>query len=453
MAHLAEQDILRQLSELSKATNGKFWVAYSGGLDSQVLLSLALNAIPQSQLSAIHINHGLNPKADAWQTHCQQYCEAQGIYFECRVVEIDSSEGNLELQARKARYAEFESLLQENDYLLMAHHQDDQMETILYRLLRGSGPRGLSGIPAKRSLGRGVLLRPLLTYSKENLMEYATNSGLNWVEDDSNSNTDFDRNYLRQEIVPAIKQRWPGAGLSFQRSAELNSETDVLLRELAKADGGDFFNEAHTALPLEILQGKDHIRQRNILRYWFALLADTYLIPMPGYEELRRIVEEVIPAAEDAQPLVVWEHDDSQVQLRRYANKLYVLKDFPASINRSSFQIKPEESQELESNLGSIKLDYVTNGGVCFQEGDSLEICFDFSSSEAKPLGRKTRSFKKIFQDYGVPPWLRDRIPLLVINGKLAAVADLFVCHDMAAKNGEKQLQIHWQRADIHCGY
>jgi len=453
MARLAEQNLLRQLSDLSATTKGLFWVAYSGGLDSQVLLSLALKSVPLKRLRAIHINHGLSPQADSWQEHCRQYCEQHKIVFECRKVEINNQSSNLELQARQARYAVFEALLQEGDYILMAHHQDDQLETVLYRLLRGSGPRGLSGIPGERKLGTATLLRPLLKSSKEDLRDYAENAGLNWVEDSSNSNTGFDRNFLRQEIVPRLKERWPQAAASIQRSADLSRESELLLKQLARVDAGDCFEEIRSFLPLKLMQGKDPVRQRNLLRYWFQLLADSFAVPMPGYEELRRIVEEVIPAAEDAQPLVCWQHAGTVVQLRRFADKLYVLKDFPEVIKRSVLTIKPDVDLELGSNLGLIKLETTASGGVSFQEGDQLEIHFDCTQAEAKPVGRKTRAFKKLYQDYAVPPWLRDRLPLLFINGKLAAVADLFVCHEMAAEVGEKQLQINWRRTDIHCGY
>jgi len=453
MARLAEQDILLQLSDLSSKTTGLFWVAYSGGLDSQVLLNIARKAISPSQLQAIHINHGLSPQAETWQEHCRLYCEHLNIEFQCRKVEIDNSDSNLELQARQARYAVFESLIQENDYILMAHHQDDQMETILYRLLRGSGPKGLAGIPAQRKIGNGALLRPLLKYSKEALIEYADQSGLNWIEDESNKDINFDRNFLRQNIIPSIKSRWPSAGKSMQRSAELLFESERLLQDLAKIDVGEFIEEKKPSLPIDIMKGEDNSRQRNLLRYWFQDLAELYDIPMPGFEELRRIVEEVIPAAEDAQPLIFWKHAGTDMQLRRFAGKLYVLKDFPAKIDKTPQSIIPGENLDLGANLGCIKLEAVTSEGVIFKEGDELEIRFDSSQTEAKPVGRKTRTFKKLYQDYGVPSWLRDRIPLLYINGELAAVADLFICHEKAAKKGQKQLSISWQRADIHCGY
>ena len=453
MARLAEQEVLLQLSELSSKTNGLFWVAYSGGLDSQVLLALSQKAVPQTQLRAIHINHGLSSQANAWQEHCRLYCEQLNIDFECRKIELNNTTSNLELQARQARYEVFESIVNEDDYILMAHHQNDQIETVLYRLLRGSGLKGLAGIPVQRKLGRGILLRPLLKYSKQVLIEYAENSKLTWVEDSSNSNIDFDRNYLRQEIVSGLKARWPEVGKSIQRSADLSIESEGLLNELAKIDAEKSIIRNQSNLPVEFMKEMDDSRQRNVLRYWFHILAEDFNIAKPGFEELRCIVEEVIPAAEDAQPLVSWKHAGNKMQLRRFANKLYVLKNFPNEINRKALVIKIGENLELGANLGCVNLEATTSKGVVFQEGDKLEIRFDCIESEAKPAGRKTRSFKKLYQNYAVPPWMRDRIPLLFVNGKLSAVADLFVCHEMAAEDGQKQLKINWQRTDIHCGY
>jgi tRNA(Ile)-lysidine synthase len=453
MARLAEQDVLRQLADLSADTKGLFWVAYSGGLDSQVLLHLSQKALPSAQLRAIHINHGLSPNSQAWQEHCQQYCEQLNIDFECRKVEIANTNSNLESQARHARYAVFESLIKKEDCILMAHHQDDQMETVLYRLLRGSGPKGLAGIPVKRKISRGNLLRPLLSYSKDELTEFAKHEGLSWIEDESNSDISFDRNFLRQSIIPSLKSRWPSAGKSIQRSAELLAESEQLLQTLAMLDAGDLIAENKTAFPLELMHSKDMARQRNLLRYWFQNLNENHGIPMPGFEELRCIVEEVIPSAADSQPLISWNQGGISVDLRRFANKLYVLKNFPVEIDKTALTIKAGVTLALGSNLGSIRLEETTSGGVRFQAGDEFEIRFSCASSEAKPAGRKTRSFKKIFQDYAVPPWLRSRIPLLFVNGELAAVADLFVCHDMAEKKGEKQLRINWQRADVYCGY
>ncbi len=451
--HPAEQKILQQLSDLSSKASGTFWVAYSGGLDSQVLLELARKSIPLERLHAIHINHGLSPHADMWQSHCQEYCDQANISLQCQKLTLPVAAGNIEKMARQARYEIFEELMQPQDYCLMAHHQDDQLETILYRLLRGSGPRGLAGIPQERQLGRGKLYRPLLHSSKQALFDYATQESLTWIEDDSNQNTDFDRNFLRHNIIPGIRSRWPEAASSIQRSADLSFEGEELLSELAQVDIAGRIVAGQTSLPLDFMRSLDPRRQRNVLRYWFRMLAQEYAIPTPGYEELRRMVEEAIPAAEGAQPLISWKHDGIEVQLRRYADKLFVLKNLPQHVDRSARLIRPGEQYQLDAGLGTITVKEVTNGGFLFREGDELEIRLGCDLPELKPFGRRTRSIKKIYQDYAVPPWLRDRIPMVYVNGNLAAVADLFVCHKMAAKNQQKQLAIHWQRADIYCGY
>lgn len=373
--------------------------------------------------------------------------------FECRKVAVDGSSSSLELQARQARYAVFDALLEPEDFLLMAHHQDDQMETVLYRLLRGSGPRGLAGIPARRPIGKGTLLRPLLKFNKSALSEYAEANDLSWIEDSSNSDTDFDRNFLRQEIIPLLKKRWPEAGKSIQRSAELCTESEILLQELARLDGGLHKDNLATSLPLDSLNKLDKARQRNVLRHWFQNLSAHYELPVPGYEELRRIVEELIPASIDAIPLVAWNKNNDEVQVRRFAGSLYVLKNFPAHFDAGDRDIEPGMQLELGARLGTVLLEEVSKEGIPYQEGDRLQIRFTGTEREAKPKGRKTRSFKKLYQDYGVPPWLRDRIPLLYINGNLAAVADIFICHDNLHEQGRKQLRFNWQRLDIHCGY
>lgn len=453
MALLTEQAILLALAGLTATHERTYWVAYSGGLDSQVLLSLLHSTIPRRQLRALHINHGLHPEADNWQLHCRQYCEGQGIAFEARKVVVDRTASSLERQARESRYQIFESVLEPDDILLMAHHQDDQMETVLYRLLRGSGPRGMAGIPAQRKIGKGLLIRPLLNFSKAELTEYARVNDLQWIEDSSNLDTNFDRNFLRQEIIPRLKMRWPDAGKSLQRSAELSRESESLLQELAAMDSGLLQNNPETSFPVAILARLDHARQRNVLRYWFQSLSEKYAVPVPGYEELHRIVDELIPAAIDASPLLGWKNGQDDIQLRRFAGRLYVLKNFSADFDPSPRHIAPGIQLDLGANLGTVSLQECAADGIPCQDDDELQIRFRSDETSAKPAGRKTRSFKKLYQDYGVPPWLRDRIPLLYVNGNLAAVGDLFVCHTEPQQTGQKQLRLNWQRQDIHCGY
>ena len=193
------------------STENRIFVAFSGGLDSTALLFLCKKALKQkkiSNLKAIHINHNLSKNSDDWQQHCESFCRSNNIEFESFVVEVPNLRSSIESQARQARYKIFESLLDENDQILLAHHRDDVFETILLRLFRGTGVDGLSGMNDKRSLGKGEIVRPFLNLPKSDLRIFIDENDLPYVEDDTNSKNDFDRNFLRNEIVPSLEKRW-----------------------------------------------------------------------------------------------------------------------------------------------------------------------------------------------------------------------------------------------------
>ena len=189
----------------------KVFVAFSGGLDSTALLFLCNKALKQKKirnLKAIHINHNLSENSDYWEQHCERFCKSNNIEFKSFIIEVTKNRSSIESQARQERYKIFESLLDENDQILLAHHRDDVFETILLRLFRGTGVDGLSGLNEKRSLGNGEIIRPFLNLSKSDLKIYIEENNLSYVEDDTNSNNDFDRNFLRNEIIPSLDRRW-----------------------------------------------------------------------------------------------------------------------------------------------------------------------------------------------------------------------------------------------------
>ena len=189
----------------------KVFVAFSGGLDSTALLFLCNKALKQKKirnLKAIHINHNLSENSDNWEQHCESFCKSNNIEFKSFIIEVNKNRSSIESQARQERYKIFESLLDENDQILLAHHRDDVFETILLRLFRGTGVDGLSGLNEKRSLGKGEIIRPFLNLSKSDLKIYIEENNLTYVEDDTNSNNDFDRNFLRNEIIPSLDRRW-----------------------------------------------------------------------------------------------------------------------------------------------------------------------------------------------------------------------------------------------------
>ncbi|MGM0572056.1 MAG: tRNA lysidine(34) synthetase TilS, partial [Pseudomonadota bacterium] len=191
-------------------------IALSGGMDSVLLLHVAASLYAGTdRLSAVHVNHQLQPNADQTERFCQQVCGELGVPLDIRRVVVRSRQGagkdtgGIEEAARHARYQVFEDILVPDELLLMAHHGDDQAETVLFRLLRGTGVAGLGGMPGSRPLGEGLLYRPLLAFSRGELQAWATEKGIDWVEDPSNTDERFDRNFLRQTIMPLLKARWP----------------------------------------------------------------------------------------------------------------------------------------------------------------------------------------------------------------------------------------------------
>lgn len=489
-----EQDLIPHLPDLDRP--GRWWVGYSGGMDSQVLL-VALHALLRRHpggpsLHAIHVHHGISANADAWQAHCAAQCAALGVDFQARRVSLDGAPGeSLETRARHARYRVFEEVLEEGDVLFQAHHGDDQLETLLYRLARGSGPLGLAGMPARRRLGHGELRRPLLGFARRELEAYARAGALRWVEDESNVDTRFDRNFLRGDVLPRLQERWPGLP-GWRRSMALCGEAAELLDELARLDLAKLRTNYPNVIEAAPLHELSDARRRNLLRCWLTELRDEFALPAPDFHSLRRISTEVLAAAADAVPLVSWEGEGGRAEVRRFAGKLHALRpimranrvkilewtcaaalsegaaDAPsepagATTDRAENKVPHDPRYAavgglpplaLGPGLGTLHLEPVARGGFPLAEVGPLQVRFRSGGESAKPHGRRTRPLKKILQDYGVPPWLRDHVPLVYAGDRLLAVADLFLCEPWERDNAAAALfRIRWERPLIHCGY
>lgn len=247
------------------------WLAYSGGLDSHVLLHLVsrlLDNLPDWDLQVIHINHDLQPDAGQWAEHCLAVC--QQLDLPCRVVRlhIDARGESIEAAARDARYRAFAECMQQHDVLLTAQHADDQSETFMLQMLRGSGPRGMAGMPMTKKFAGGYLLRPLLGFRRHELELYANQQQLACIHDPSNQDSRFDRNFLRSEVMPVLQQRWPSLVPTLRRSAQQQAEAAELLDVLAAQDLADCLGRTSGCLALEGLRHLSENRQRNVLRYW-----------------------------------------------------------------------------------------------------------------------------------------------------------------------------------------
>ncbi|HEX4975104.1 MAG TPA: tRNA lysidine(34) synthetase TilS, partial [Pseudomonadales bacterium] len=303
---LLEQLMNRQAQRSSPVR--RLIVAYSGGLDSSVLLHLLhafVNGLAESEkrplLLALHVNHNLQVQSSLWAEHCTKQAEKYGLTVHVMNAVVKKNGGQSpEEAAREARYQLFEQFVKEGDVLCLAHHQDDQAETLLLRLLRGSGPLGLSAMREQSTLASAMLLRPLLAVSRDRLADYALKHHLSWIDDPSNQNLRFDRNYLRHEIVPRLKSRWPGVNKTLFRVTEINQATVTLLDEVAEQD----FRSVGLgqALNIAALQAFSEHRLDNLLRYWLQKQGAT----LPSRHNLQRIRNELLRFQKGGEALVRW---------------------------------------------------------------------------------------------------------------------------------------------------
>lgn len=384
-------------------------VGFSGGLDSSLLLS-QLAAIPslKTKLVALHVNHGLNPKAGAWQQHCLDFCSLHQIECRIELVKISQS-NNLEEAAREARYQCYARHTRPGDALILGHHQDDQAETLLLHLCRGAGVAGLSAMAERQNWQGRVICRPLLSLSRASLEHQAKALGLAWVEDDSNLNTHYSRNFLRHEVLPLLSSRWPAVSEALARTAQHCQEARSNLQALAEIDLPDL--KKGQPLPIASLRTLPPGRAVNLLQYWLELNS----LRLPSSQQLNVLFAELIHARGDAQPQLNW----ASWQLRRFLDALYLIptdlpkppqclqwKNFPKPIDWAGAKVRLIAEGEIKwapAALALIELRRRQGGERFFYKGHH-------------------RSLKKCFQDWQVPPWLRERLPLLFIDGELAAV-------------------------------
>lgn len=432
------------LSTLEQAQ--RVYVGYSGGLDSHVLLHSAVATLGAQRVVALHINHQLSEQAGAWAEHCAQVCRALNVALQTHDVDVCQQTSSTENTAREARYQVFERTLGEGDILLLAHHQDDQAETVLYRLLRNSGPRGLAGIPLTRAVGRGSLFRPLLALPRSELACYAEDQQLNWIEDPSNTDLIHDRNYLRHQVAPALSQRWPDFAARIAASASLCQQADELNGDLAEIDLnklGDKQERLGRSIDLSGLVALSPLRQANVLRHWAGLHCQS----PPGYHSVMAVLESVVPAGQDRTPLVVWPDGE----WRRFNGRLFLLPGGWREQAPLACEWQPESPLALAD--GSTLSVISTKGpGLKLLPGEQLQVKFRSGGERCHPAGRvASRSLKKLLQEYQLEPWLRDRVPLIYKHSattdkgeQLVAVGDLWVCEGFTAADGDYGYRLRW---------
>jgi len=419
---LSVESFRQQLPECKR-----LFVAYSGGLDSAVLLHLLVEIRTElAEIIVLHVDHSLQPESSAWAAHCVEQSKALGL--QCRVlkVEVVVSDQGLEAAAREARYAAFAAELGPGDCLLTAHHADDQIETFLLRLLRGSGPAGLAAMSSKRSLGKGWLCRPLLVYDRKTLENWAKTQQLQWIDDPSNADAQFDRNWLRHELLPQLTKRWPKVKTKLARSTRHAAEADALLTQLAELDLDAAKLPEPEQLSWPVLAALDPAKLRNALRYWIR--RNGYLPPPEArLDEALRVFSE---AGEDRNPCVAWRG----AELRRYRDCLYLMEPLQDIPENWSAEWDGLEPLQLPGELGVLRLEGVTNPAITYT------VCFRQGGETVRLKGQQ-HALKNWFQENSIPPWIRGRMPLLYDKDVLLAVADRWQTEDAGLTT------VVWQKA------
>jgi tRNA(Ile)-lysidine synthase len=427
------------LADLPEAT--AYCVAYSGGVDSHALLHVLASHRESlfAPLSAVHVNHQIQSQAGDCAVHCQAVCEELQIPFVTLHVDGRARQGESpEAAARTARYLALADWLPAGALLITAQHQDDQAETLLLQLFRGAGPRGLAAMPKLTGLGQGQLLRPLLGYRQADILDYAHEHELRWVEDPTNTDTRYDRNLLRQRLLPQLREHWPGLTQVLARAAGLQADQAELAAALAELDlAACGSSDQPGQLSIPDLLKLNPARQRNLLRHWIELNG----FKLPSLKVLQRIESEVLRSREDATPLIQW----SGVELRRYRQALYLMAPLE--------QPDPAESlpwdglQPLKLANGTLTTVPVAGSGLRIAPGALLEVGFRKGGETLQPAGRAGHhTLKKLFQEWSVPDWERSHVPLIYQHHKLVAVAGLCVCEGFSTAHNEPGYQLCWSR-------
>lgn len=395
-------------------------VAFSGGLDSTLLLHLLHRCGIADQVVAVHVDHGLHDDSRAWSAHCADVARALGVELIARRVELEPMPGqSLEAVAREARYSILAAAAGRGDVVLTAHHADDQLETVLLRLMRGTGVRGLTAIHAVDSLGDGWLARPLLEFTRAEIEREARHLGLGWLEDPSNADLRFDRNFLRARVLPALRERWPGAGPAAARLARQMAEAETVLGEVAAADLA--VADELECIAVDLLLPLSKPRLRNALRHAVRALG----LPVPTAGQLAELAR-ALDAREDAEVVVSWPGAEARIFRRR----LYLGQPADA---RPPEPGRVDVSTAFACPQGELRLVAADDYGIPDRWARSgLDVDFRQGGERFRPRGsRHHKTLKHWFQEAGIVPWMRQIVPLLYHDDEIVAVADLCLADDL----------------------
>lgn len=389
----------------------KLVVGFSGGIDSTALLMLLVQnpaVMLHYDIMAVHINHQVSKNAEAWEKHCATFCKKLNVPYESRVVSLEVLGESFEAVARKARYQVLSEYISGDTALLTAHHQDDQAETVLLQLLRGTGIAGIAAMPVVKPFSQGLHIRPFLSVSREQLFFYLLKEQVSWVEDESNQDFHFDRNFIRHRVIPLLQSRWPLANDIIARHASHVAETTLLLQELAERDLQQVMDK-EDALNLKQLSCLSLPRQKHCLRHWLKVKAGV----VPDEKNLLEIFKTVVKARSDAMPKMTF----GKWALQRYRGLLHLIAKRDVDLKESwTLSWSLEEDLLLPQGLGVLqKAEF-----LIYQKEAPLTVCTRQTGMRVTLKNRTGhRKVKHLLQTWGVPPWVREKIVFVLAKERL----------------------------------
>lgn len=441
---LAETELAAQLLQILKThtqAGAFFLLALSGGMDSIVLLH-ALHSLKQKwpfKLHALHVHHGLSQFAYDWAKHCQAVCDSLDVPLQVVIVKVDrAAKSGIEAEARRLRYQALFAYRDGSgapDFILTAHHEQDQAETVLMQLSRGAGVKGLAGMALLDEKKR--LLRPMLVVQKADILAYAKTYALNWCEDDSNDNTAFERNFLRHEILPVWEKRHPAIYANLARSAAHLAEADYLLDALAKIDGEHLCDK--NSICLDGLKKLENARVKNVLRWWFG----SFDIAMPNTEYLNEIIAQLFFADSDANIHLKF----NGFVLKRFQNRTYLLQSTEALPIELALDWRGEECVNLPH--GDLYFKHAIGAGLLRMGLQDMLTIHSRSGGEhlKTAKNRPARTLKYLMQEAGIPPWERAAWPLIYLNNTLVCVPNIGVAHHLQTQPDQEGLSVCFQKS------
>jgi tRNA(Ile)-lysidine synthase len=416
----------------------KIWIAYSGGMDSSVLLHMVFSNREKigKSFGVVYVDHGIQEDSLGWGDFCKTQCDYYGLCFtKININEKVPKGSSIEAWAREKRYELIGQVMNKNDLLFTAHHQDDQVETFFLQALRGAGPRGLSSMPLFKDITNAIHVRPLLNYSRSELKFYAKEKKLSWQEDSSNTDTKFDRNYLRNKVIPAFEKRWPSYRKTISRLIVHQQECASLMSEIGLQDLKIVSHKKQ--LNLNMLRDLSVARQKNIIFIWLQKLQ----IETPNSKHINQIVSDLINTKSDNANCINWR----TVEIRKYKNLLYAYKRTHKNVDNINLKWDISRPLKIMDEILIAKTQIGNGLSKKSIENKNIRVQYRIGGEKLRLNNTtKSKTVKQLFQERGVLPWERDSFPMIYVNGVLIAIPGICIDIDYAAADDEPSWKIVW---------